>query len=97
MTCSTSTSSTVGTVSLDMMDGSDLEHMSYMSYMTVSRESWERGQPDYNGAASFDNILKKVRLLLFILEQLIFNNFLHFIKFDLCGSVYVPIFRSTRP
>merc|ERR1712032_681458 len=25
-----------------------------------SRESWERGQPDYNGAASFDNILKKI-------------------------------------
>jgi len=24
------------------------------------RESWERGQPDYNGAASFDNILKKI-------------------------------------
>ena len=22
--------------------------------------SWERGQPDYEGAASFDNILKKV-------------------------------------
>merc|ERR1712083_1097530 len=25
-----------------------------------SRESWERGQPDYDGAASFDNILKKI-------------------------------------
>merc|ERR1711971_313082 len=24
------------------------------------RESWEIGQPDYNGAASFDNILKKI-------------------------------------
>jgi len=24
------------------------------------RESWERGQPDYEGAASFDNILKKI-------------------------------------
>merc|ERR1712083_1002771 len=23
-------------------------------------ESWERGQPDYDGAASFDNILKKI-------------------------------------
>ena len=34
------------------------------THMTVSRESWERGQPDFNGAASFDNILKKVQLLL---------------------------------
>jgi len=25
-----------------------------------SRDSWESGQPDYNGAASFDNILKKI-------------------------------------
>lgn len=25
-----------------------------------SGDSWERGQPDYNGAASFDNILKKI-------------------------------------
>jgi len=25
-----------------------------------TRESWERGQPDFEGAASFDNILKKI-------------------------------------
>ena len=53
------------TASVDMYDGNEFEHM------TVSRESWERGQPDYNGAASFDNILKKVQLLLFITEHLV--------------------------
>ena len=28
--------------------------------ISTCRDSWERGQPDYEGAASFDNILKKV-------------------------------------
>ena len=47
-----------------------------LKHLTDSRESWERGQPDYNGAASFDNILKKVQLFIFTnlcLQQFAFN------------------------
>ena len=55
----------------------------------MCRESWERGQPDYEGAASFDNILKKVDNTICL--ECVFFHFANFFLSDQRNNEQVKI------